>query len=185
MLVEIGKCDALFQAWTNRFSEFSDPFAALEFDEGRQAAIDKFLTDAWNWTSDIVAVNTKTSSEYIKILKLRGQKKIVCVHLGNEELTSKNENIIYLKNKTEIRQFFAETGMNYPRRILDLDKFLNSLQPKKQDINSEYETDFESLMQAWRIHNANVATMNKFGDRWIMQGIDNLPHIAENANISE
>ena len=46
LLFDIGKSEGFFRAWTQRFNEYTNPILALESDDGKQAAIDKFLTDA-------------------------------------------------------------------------------------------------------------------------------------------
>ena len=185
LLFEIGKSEGFFRAWTQRFDEYTDPISALESDDGRQAAIDKFLTDAWDWSQDIVAVALDTPAVYIKILKARGQKKIVCVHLDTDKKIEKNDDVTYLEDKWKMRRLFEEMGSNYSRRILDLSTFLDNLHQNHENIESEHQKNIELLKRAWRIQITNSATINKFGSRWIMQGIDNLPYIAENANISE
>ena len=185
LLFEIGKSEGFFRAWTQRFDEYTDPISALDSDDGRQAAIDKFLNNAWDWSNDIVAVALNTPAIYIKILKARGQKKIVCVNLDADKKFEKNDDVTYLEDKWKMRRLFEETGMNYPRRVLDLATFLDSLHQKEEDKESEHQKGIELLKRAWRTQITNTATINKFGSRWILQGIDNLPYIAENANISE
>ena len=185
LLFEIGKSEGLFRAWTQRFDEYTDPISALESDDGRHAAIDKFLTDAWDWSNDMVAVALDTPAIYIKILKARGQKKIVCVNMDADKQFEKNDDVTYLEDKWQMRRFFEEMGNNYARRILDLSTFLDNLHQNTENLESEHKKNIESLKRAWRTQITNSATINKFGSRWIMQGIDNLPYIAENANISE
>ena len=185
LLFEIGKSEGFFRAWVQRFDEYTDSIAALESDDGKQAALDKFLTDAWDWSNDIVAVALDTPAIYIQLLKARGQKKIVCVNLDANEKVDRNDDVIYLEDKWQMRRLFEETGMNYPRRVLDLATYLDQLHQKEQDQESRHHKNIELLKRAWRTQITNTATINKFGSRWIMQGIDNLPYIAENANIAE
>lgn len=184
-LFDIGKSEGFFRAWTQRFDEYSDPLAALESDDGKQAAIDKFLTDAWDWSNDIVAVALDTPAVYTAILKARGQQKIVCANLDSENEFEKNADVTYLEDKWQMRRLFEETGMNYPRRVLDFATFLDGLHQKEEDKESVHLKNIELLKRAWRTQITNTATINKFGSRWIMQGIDNLPYVAENANISD
>lgn len=185
LLFDIGKSEGFFRAWTQRFDEYTDPGFALESDEGKHAAIDKFLTDAWDWSHDVVAVASDTPAVYIKILTARGQKKIVCVNMDADKKLEKNDDVTYLEDNWQMRRFFEEMGNNYARRILDLATFLDNLHQHNENLETEHKENIESLKRAWRTQITNTATIHKFGSRWIMQGIDNLPYIAENANISE
>ena len=48
----------------------------------------------------------------------------------------------------------------------------------------KYEEISKAFFAAWRRRIVNSATINNFGHRWLSQGIENLPYIAEHNSLS-
>ena len=183
-LATIQQSELFIAAWCNRYDGIQTQAQLALTPEGRHAMIDKMIPATWHWGHDILTFADSVDVALIKTALERGQKRIVVFCDAAPADDQKLANVCYLLDKKDAYFFFQSMDYGEPKRLVCFDGLSaedeTSLKAKNTKY-AEFQTDFTL---AFKNHNVNKNTIRFFSNRWLMQGLDNLPAIAEHATFS-
>lgn len=183
-LATIQQSELFIAAWCNRYDGIQTQAQLILTAEGRQAMIDKMIPATWNWSYDILTFTDSVDVALIKTALERGQKRIVVFCNAAPADDQKIAKVYYLLDKKDAYSFFLSMDYGEPKRLAFFDGLSLEDETTLTAKNAKY-ADFQTeFTQAFKNHNVNKNTIRYFSNRWLMQGLDNLPAIAEHATFS-
>ena len=184
LLESIYKSNAFISAWCDRYNGIQTQAQLALTPEGRNAIIDRLIPPTWNWKLDILTANDDVDPALIKTAIERGQKRVVvfCVSKPNEE--ERIPDVHYLTDKKQASIFFQMLDFGEAHRSVNLNTSSNQKNDSDDERTAIYAEFHVEFTAAWKSYLVNKNTIRFFGRRWLMQGLENLPTIAERATFS-
>jgi hypothetical protein len=183
-LAIIQQSEQFIAAWCCRYDGIQTQAQLTLTAEGRHAMIDKMIPATWHWSHDILTYTDTVDVALIKTALERGQKRIVvfCNVAPAEE--QRLARVCYLLDKKDAYSFFQSMDYGEPKRLVCFDGLSPEDEPSFKTKNAKYaefQTEFTNEFKSYLV---NKNTVRFFSNRWLMQGLDNLPAIAEHATFS-
>ena len=183
-LEEIKKSSPFVDAWVRRYDNLLSEADLKKTEDGRNALLDRLIPETWNWEQDIILVNQNLERGFIDLLIQRGQRRIVCFLYKESLPEARVEQVQYISKRDECYFYFQNLDSGKPNRSLHF----NVADISDSLITDENRERLEELKQqftsAWKSFLVNINTVHNFGNRWLMQGLQNLPYIAECPSIT-
>jgi hypothetical protein len=183
-LATIQQSEVFIAAWCNRYDGIQTQAQLTLTAEGRHAMIDKMIPATWHWGHDILTFADSVDVALIKTAIERGQKRIVVFCDAAPADGQKLANVCYLLDKKEAYGYFQSMDYGEPKRLVCFDGLSADNEVSHKAKNTKYAEFQAEFTQAFKNHNVNKNTIRFFGNRWLMQGLVNLPVIAEHATFS-
>ena len=184
LLATIQQSELFIAAWCSRYDGIQTQAQLTLTAEGRQAMIDKMIPATWHWSHDILTFTDSVDIALIKTALERGQKRIVVFCNAAPADDQKIAKVYYLSDKKDAYSFFLSTDYGEPKRLV----YFDGLSPEDETSitakNAKYAEFLTEFTRAFKNYSVNKNTIRFFGNRWLMQGLDNLPAIAEHATFS-
>jgi hypothetical protein len=183
-LATIQQSEQFIAAWCGRYDGIQTQAQLTLTAEGRHALIDKMIPATWHWGRDVLTFTDTVDVSLIKTALERGQKRIVVFCNSAPADDHKLAKVCYLLDKKDAYSFFLSTDYGEPKRLV----YFNGLSPEDETTltgkNTKYAEFLTEFTQAFKNYNVNKNTIRFFSNRWLMQGLDNLPAVAEHATFS-
>jgi hypothetical protein len=183
-LAAIQQSEQFIAAWCSRYDGIQTQAQLTLTAEGRHAMIDKMIPATWHWGHDILTFTDSVDVSLIQTAIERGQKRIVVFCDAAPADGQKLANVCYLLDKKEAYGFFQSMDYGEPKRLVCFDGLSADNEVSHKAKNTKYAEFQAEFTQAFKNHNVNKNTIRFFGNRWLMQGLVNLPVIAEHATFS-
>ena len=184
LLANIRQSDVFIGAWCDRYNGLMTQEQLALTPEGRNAILDSLMPATWNWDADILTANDNIDPDFINLALARGQKRIVVFCVSKRDAAQQIPDVRYLSDKKEVYDFFQTLNAGEPKRSVNI----NSAVAQKVDIVGDQATEYvefhTEFTNAWRNYLVNKSTIRFHGNRWLMQGLANLPSIAAHATFS-
>ena len=183
-LASIHQSDNFISAWCSRFNGIMTQEQLSKTPEGQHAIIDQVMPGTWDWNSDVLTLNDDVDAELIKAVLSRGQQRIAVFCLSKPETEQILPKVSYLTEKKEAYAFFDSLGYGEPQRTASFTAV------HKVNIDPESASEFkyaefrDEFTIAWKRYMVNKNTIRHFSNRWLMQGLENLPFIAAHPTLS-
>ena len=185
LLANIRQSDAFVSAWCDRFNGIATQEQLSLTAEGRHAIIDRLMPATWNWGADILTANDNVDAALIKTALERGQKRIVVFCASKPQAEQVVPEVHYLTDKKEAYAFFQTLDFGEPKRSANLNVSVATILDETEgDYSGKYAEFHAEFTKAWKAHLVNKSTIRFFSNRWLFQGLENLPSIAEHATFS-
>ncbi|MFZ2738113.1 MAG: 6-hydroxymethylpterin diphosphokinase MptE-like protein [Burkholderiaceae bacterium] len=184
LLAKINQSDAFISAWCTRFNGLMTQEQLLLSPEGRQALIDQLMPATWNWAVDILTAHDTTDPALIKAAQERGQIRIVVFCASKPAKEEMIPAVYYLIDKKEAHAYFQTLDFSEPQRSVNFNSAPTQGSETGRDGAAIYDEFHAEFTRAWNNYLVNKNTIRFFGKRWLLQGLDNLPSIAEHATFS-
>jgi len=178
ILDQYRKGEPFRKAWTERYKNIGPIEIVIELPDGPGGILDMTIPEAWDWGVDVIAFSNRSDTRLIKSMQARGQARIVVYGSPKSAQLEKIKGVVYIENEEQVIIYFSTLAPEIPTRICIFEKIIQS----KEEIPKEEVEIYDKLTQ--KIQNAferaivNVNTIRLLGNRWISQGIKNLPMIA-------
>lgn len=154
----------------------SDQLGALdEIDPaGWQRLLDRALPVAWNFEADILLIVGRVRSELVDVLQDRGQCRVLFL-LHPDEADSGDDcpdtgSMRLVRTEAEVVRYIESLKAPYPKHLARMD-ISQGDGPRPDDVLPLLQ---KSIMTAWM----SVNTRRLFAQRWVEQGIANIPAVA-------
>ena len=183
-LAAIQQSEQFIAAWCSRYDGIQTQALLTLTAEGRHAMIDKMIPATWHWGHDVLTFTDSVDVALIKTALERGQKRIVVFCNAAPAEDQKLANVCYFLDKKDAYGFFQSMDYGEPKRLVCFDGLSPEDETSLKAKNSKYAEFQAEFTQAFKNHNVNKNTIRFFGNRWLMQGLVNLPVIAEHATFS-
>ena len=181
---EIKKSSPFIEAWVRRYEGLVAESDLKKTEEGRLAILDRLIPETWNWDQDIILISQDLENTFIELLVKKGQRRIVCFQYKELSPKEKIDGINYISKREECYYYFQNLDSGKPNRSL----LFNVKDYSVETVPSEESEKLEELKgqftSAWKNFLVNINTIHNFGNRWLMQGLQNLPYIAQCPSIS-
>ena len=178
LLESINKSEGFRTAWSNRYKEIGNTDLLLTLEDGVDGILDMTLPGAWDWQNDLFIFSNYSNERFIRSLLERGQKRIVVFCIDEIRKHAPIEEVSYLREDTKLAQYLAGMQPNIPKRMITFDQLV-SLDPSTPKSKKKTIDGFQKKIQkAYLGALVNKNTINLFGNRWLSQGLTNLPIIA-------
>lgn len=183
-LATIAQSESFIAAWCRRYEGIKTITELSLSPEGLDIIIDQYIPSTWSWATDIIILYDYSDLEIIKALIKRGQQRIVIFCSTEREYLTTTEKHHYIKNFNDAEIYFQQLGLEMPDRsaTINFSEVTNSL--KNDSTKLGYEEVKDAFFSVWRRKVSTRATINHFGYRWLTQGLENLPYVAEHNSIS-
>jgi hypothetical protein len=183
-LLIIQQSEFFTAAWCSRYDGIQTQAQLTLTAEGRHAMIDKMIPGTWHWDRNILIFTDSVDVALIRTVLERGQKRIVVFCDAAPADDQKIANVCYLTDKKDAYAYFQNMGYGEPKGLVCFEGLgatdTTSVNAKNTKY-AEFQTEFTN---AFRNYVVNKNTIRFFSNRWLMQGLDNLPAIAEHATFS-
>jgi len=183
-LATIQRSELFITAWCNRYDGIQTQAQLILTAEGRHAMIDKMIPATWHWGHDILTFTDRVEVALIRTALERGQKRIVVFCNAAPADDQKIATVCYLINKKDAYGFFQSMDYGEPKRLVCFDGLSPEDETSLNTKNNKYSEFQIEFTQAFKNHNVNKNTIRFYSNRWLMQGLENLPAIAEYATFS-
>jgi hypothetical protein len=179
----IAESDAVIQHWIHQnqldlvcCSEQTDP-------QAWQRMVDAALPDAWSFDTDVFLVFGKPPAALIDTLCARGQRRIVVLANGLGQLVVKpGTELLVSDDATAVTAFIRSMRKPIPKihaKIFMCDG-VDETMPTSETEHAVLEDQVhKALMSNWMDSN----TLRYFAQRWVQQGVANIPAIAHYENL--
>ena len=184
LLANIRQSDAFTSAWCDRFNGIKTQEQLSLTVEGRNAIIDRLMPATWNWGADILTANDNVDAALIKTAIERGQKRIVVFCASKPDASQIIPEANYLTDKKQAYAFFQTLEFGEPKRSASFSSSATRENETDGDLSATYAEFHAEFTTAWKSHLVNKNTIRFFSNRWLKQGLENLPSIAEHATFS-
>lgn len=175
-LSHIQRADSFIPAWCQRYAQITSYEELCKTPDGRNAHIDHVLPMAWDFEKDIVVLASAQQLGFAQELIERGQKRIIAINI-DLPLGSTLPLGVELKNsKEDLRHYLLHIKRPFPVRITALHPDI--VQDGKNPVS------WDDIKQVFTLFLTNQKTSRTFGDRWLTQGIINLPEIAASSHLT-
>lgn len=147
--------------------------------------IDHALPELWNFDSDLFVVHGQPPPELLATLRARGQRRVIVLAPASEATTARASPDLCVSNDgTALAAFVESLSKPYPKafaRLSVLDESNAGDPAVAQDAARAMLEDriHKAVMHNWMNHN----TRRLFAQRWVEQGVANIPAIARHANL--
>lgn len=183
-LATIQQSELFIAAWCGRYDGIQTQAQLILTAEGRHAILDKTIPATWHWQHDILTFTDTEDVALIKTALERGQKRIVVFCSGAPPEDKRLAKVYYLLDKKGAYGFFQSMDYGEPKRLVYFDGLSPEDETSQKAENTKY-TEFQTeFTQAFKNYSVNKNTIQFFSKRWLMQGLENLPAIAEHATFS-
>lgn len=175
-LNQIQRADTFIPAWCQRYAQISNFEELCKSAEGRHAHIDHVLPMAWDFEKDIIVLASAQQLAFAEELVKRGQKRIIVINAEVPLDTTLPPGVELKNTKDELRNYLLHIKRPFPVRITALHPDI--VQDCKEPLV------WEDIKQVFTLFLTNQKTSRTFGDRWLTQGIANLPEIAASSHLT-
>jgi len=177
ILVEYKKSDEFCKAWTQRYKDIATIPVLMELPDGPGGILDMFIPDVWDWNNDVIIFSNRSDRRLIESVLARGQKRILIYCAHPVPTDDKVSGAVYIEEAKEIYSYFQ----NYlpPSRLFILDKMVTPVPELDNDEKELHQEFVEQAHKGFQRAQVNRSTVKLFGNRWINQGVENLPIIAQ------
>ena len=184
-LNSINQSEQFINAWNHRMDSLLTLEQRLVNQEGRETIVDQIIPSTWNWSEDIAIFRNDINQALIETLINRGQKRIIVLCLEKILKTENSSNCTYIQEPLDSTIYFQQIKTEeMPGRAATF-IFNNSNEDSASASRDlKYEEISNVFFAAWRKRIVNSSTVNHFGQRWLSQGLENLPYIAEHNSLS-
>ncbi len=181
----INQSEQFIDAWNHRMDSLLTLEQRLVNQEGRETIVDQIIPSTWNWNEDIAIFRNDINQALIETLINRGQKRIIILCLEKILKAENSWNCTYIQDQLDSTIYFQQIKTEeMPGRAATF-IFNNSNEDSTSASRDlKYEEISEAFFAAWRRRIVNSRTINHFGQRWLSQGLENLPYIAEHNSLS-
>lgn len=183
-LATIQQSEQFIAAWCGRYDGIQTQAQLAMTPEGRHAMIDKLIPATWHWGHDILTFTDSVDDALIKTAIERGQKRIVVFCIAAPADNQKLDKVCYLVDKKEAYAFFQSMDYGEPQRLACFDGLSAADETSQNSKNTKYIEFQTEFTNAFKNHKVNKNTIRFFSKRWLMQGLHNLPAVAEHATLS-
>lgn len=173
---QIQRADQFLPAWCQRFAQIASYAELCKTQEGIHAHIDHLLPLAWDFEKDIVFIATAQQFDFVPALRQRGQKRIAST-IALAPGQANTESVTVTDTKEKLGIYFQTMEAPYPVR-------LTGIQPEMPQDQAP-TVGWDEIKHAFSVFVTNHQTSQAFGDRWLLQGLANLPHIASSSHLAE
>lgn len=177
MLAQYDKSADFCNAWTQRYREIGPIKILLELPDGPGGIIDMTLPMVWDWRNDIIAFSDRSDKRVIESTMSRGQKRAIVISEETVDEACKVEGASYLNSAGEINNYFA--ALMTPGQLIIFDKIIEPVIEIDAEKKEVYDDFIEKIETAYERALVNRNTVRAFGTRWLSQGVENLPFIAQ------
>ena len=184
-LNSVNQSEQFINAWNHRMDRLLTLEQRLVNQEGRETIVDQIIPSTWNWNEDIAIFRNDINQELIETLINRGQKRIIILCPEKLLEAENSSNCKYIQEPLDSTNYFQQIKTEeMPGRAATF-IFNNSNEDSTSDSRElKYEEISKAFFAAWRRRTVNSSTVNHFGQRWLSQGLENLPYIAEHNSLS-
>jgi len=172
---QIQRADQFLSAWCQRYVGIASYIELCKTQEGMNAHIDHLLPPAWDFDKDIVFLTAEQELDFATVLKQRGQKRIA-ITIALEPGRADAESIVVTDTKEKLSSYFQSMPAPYPVR-------LTGIRPQNSE-GQDPDVGWDEIKHAFSVFLTNQQTSQAFGDRWLTQGLTNLPHIASSNHLA-
>ena len=172
---QIGRADQFLPAWCQRYAGIASYAELCKSHEGMNAHIDHLLPLAWDFEKDIVFLATEQELDFVAVLRQRGQKRIastINVDSGHTDI----DHIVLTDTKEKLSNYFQNMQAPYPVRLTGIQA--------QALTDQEPAVGWDEIKHAFSVFLTNQQTSQSFGDRWLTQGLANLPQIASSNHLA-
>lgn len=184
-LNSINQSEQFIDAWNHRMDSLLTLEQRLVNQEGRETIVDQIIPSTWNWNEDIAIFRNGINQALIETLINRGQKRIIILCIEKMLKVENSSNCTYIQEPLDSTIYFQQIKTEeMPGRAATF-IFNNSNEDSTSNSGDlKYEEISKAFFAAWRRRIVNSSTVNHFGQRWLSQGLENLPYIAEHNSLS-
>jgi len=177
ILEQYKKSKDFCKIWASRYENIAPLPLLLDLPDGPGGIVDMYLPEAWDWNNDVIIFSNRSDRRLIDSILDRGQRRIL-IYYSNDVLDNdKIPGAVYANEETQIYAYFQNSLT--PSRILIFDKLAPPI-PELEDDEEEAHHNFAEIVhKAFQRSSVNRSTVRLFGNRWINQGVENLPIIAQ------
>ena len=172
---QIGRADQFLPAWCQRYAGIASYAELCKSHDGMNAHIDYLLPLAWDFEKDIVFIANEQEFDFVPVLRQRGQKRIastICVEPDHAD----SDSVVITDTKEKLNNYFQNIQVPYPVRLTGI---------QAQGLGDQVpNVGWDEIKHAFSIFLTNHQTSQAFGDRWLTQGLTNLPHIASSNHLA-
>ena len=172
---QIQRADQFLPAWCQRYAGIASYAELCKSHEGMNAHIDHLLPLAWDFEKDIVFIATEQEFDFVPVLKQRGQKRIAST-IGVDPSRADPQSVVVTDTKEKLSNYFQNMEAPYPVRLTGIQA--QALSDKGPVVG------WDEIKHAFSVFITNHQTSQSFGDRWLTQGLANLPHIASSSHLA-
>lgn len=177
MLAQYDKSAEFCHAWAQRYREIGPIKILLDLPDGPGGILDMTLPMVWDWRNDIIAFSDRSDKRVIQSMMSRGQKRALVYCTEPTEETSRVEGVAYLNSVGEVNHYFA--ALMTPGQLIIFDKIITPLDEIDKEKQEVYDDYIKKIETAYERALVNRNTVRAFGNMWLSQGVENLPHIAQ------
>lgn len=176
---QIQRADQFLPAWCQRFAGISSYVNLCKTQEGMHAHIDQLLPLAWDFDKDIVFLATQQELDFVPVLRQRGQRRIastIAIDADHADTDSDSDSVIVTDTREKLSNYFQSMQAPYPVRLTGIQA--QALEDQTPAVG------WDEIKHAFSVFITNQQTSQSFGDRWLTQGLTNLPHIASSSHLA-
>lgn len=148
-----------------------------------QQMIDAALPDAWSFDTDVFLVLGAPPIALIDALCVRGQRRIVVWATGLEPLAAKpGTDLLVSDDLAAVAAFIGSMHKPFPKihtKICMRDELDEHTPATENECVILEEQVVKAIMSNWM----NKGTLRHFAQRWVEQGVANIPAIARHKNL--
>ncbi len=177
ILEQYKKSEDFCKTWARRYENIAPLPVLLELPDGPGGIVDMYLPEAWDWNNDVIIFSNRSDRRLIDSVLDRGQRRILiyCVNAVHDE--DKIPGAVYVDEEKQIYAYFQNSLT--PSRIFIFDKLAPPIPAIESDEEDAHQDFVEIVHKAFQRSSVNRSTVRLFGNRWINQGVENLPIIAQ------
>ncbi len=174
-LQQIQRADNFIPLWCQRYAQIASYEELCKTTEGINAHIDTSLPTAWDFDKDIIVLTTAQQSIFIPALIERGQKRIITTREMPVDVPEQ-AGVVFIHSMDTLRQYLLKIERPYPVRIAAVHETADNENPNP--------VTWDDIKQVFTLFLTNQKTLRTFGNRWLTQGLSNLPEIAASSHLS-
>jgi hypothetical protein len=178
LVEKIDQSEAFRKAWMHRYKEVAPVKVLLELEDGPDGILDMSLPTAWDWKYDAIAFTNHSDVRLIHAMLKRGQKRVLVFCAKDLAMADRIEGVVYFESEKKIEAYMTSLLPGIPKRIYTID---SAVAPIAELDESEIEIRdkfFDKFKKSFAKAMTNRNTVKLFGNRWLTQGVANLPTIA-------
>lgn len=169
--------EGFIAAWTRRFNDVLDVDQILALPDGPATFVDASIPLVWDWNLNLVVVHGAHASAIVANLRSRGQRRILVLAPGKEPVPNLPDDVPLIRARDDLIKPFENMTTQPPRRAVAL--YLDSGN-RSEELGKIIER-IQTLVGRLQI---GKNTVGHFASRWVRQGIENLPTIANHPNLA-
>ncbi len=178
LVEKIDQSEAFRKAWMHRYKEVAPVKVLLELEDGPDGILDMSLPTAWDWKYDAIAFTKHSDVRLIHAMLKRGQKRVLVFCAKDLTMADRIEGVVYFESEKKIEAYMTSLLPGIPKRIYTIDSAVAPIEDLDESEIEIREKFFDKFKKSFAKAMTNRNTVKLFGNRWLTQGVANLPTIA-------